>query len=366
MNTTELLACPDGHWQVDWEVTHRIISSNVYAQSLLAFSEEVRLDEDKSVLDSLFMPDIYSIEVDWERVRQVKQQYSQHYMNELRRLALKDGGQKARDTLGQMMQGTSGLRASWSKMQKNAQRKSAANINQAVARAETGAEIARGVRDLCIDGLIIGAGVMTGGAGGALLSASSSGILKGAAKYQDTENVGSAMLTATGSFTTALIPIVGKGSAKVALIVTKSKINGMFETASALSEGKSMEQALAQGLVASVSSAGTAGLMSMLKSQSGRKLLTRFAYPVTTKIKITNTKAFAPKTMTPYLDKLTQKKELPQGIIENATGRSVKQLTETLAGKKPEKAPMLKRQAKPQSKIYFDRRLVDAAIYRMN
>jgi len=98
-------------------------------------------------------------------------------------------------------------------MRQRAWRRTSESIDGAVSRGEAAAAAARKVRDLSATVLVIGSSFMTGGASVAVLGGGS--LLQGVAVWQDTGNVGSAVLQATGTFIVGVIPLGGAGTAAV-------------------------------------------------------------------------------------------------------------------------------------------------------
>ena len=148
-------------------------------------------------------------------------------------------------------------------MQRQASRELSANIDASIHRYEIGMEAAKITRDICFTTVVVGASFLTGGAAVAVLGGGSA--LKGVASYQDTGHVGSAVLTATGTFVVGAIPIVGgeggaleatdsimtkvpvdaaKVGRKAALVVVGASVDAGFEYAGALIEGKDAKTAL--------------------------------------------------------------------------------------------------------------------------
>lgn len=172
---------------------------------------------------------------------------------------MRDGAQGFQK-LAAMRQQTESSVAEVREMQRSASHETFANIELSVARGETGLAIAKQVRDLSATTLVVGSSVMTGGAAVAVLGGGS--VLRGVSKYQTSGNIGSAVLSATGSFVVGAIPL-GGGSLKAgaslaarvggesirygeraALIVVGAQLDAQFEGATALIEGRSAREAL--------------------------------------------------------------------------------------------------------------------------
>lgn len=156
-------------------------------------------------------------------------------------------------------------------MQQGASREIMANIETSVSRGELGVDVARTVRDISATTLVVGATFLSGGTALAVLGGGSA--LKGTSTYQDTGNVGAAVLDASATFTIGAIGIgaagpsssaattmmsrVGQASSSTmrqavtqhvrqngAIILVGAGLNAQFEMAKGLVQGQTMSQAL--------------------------------------------------------------------------------------------------------------------------
>ena len=128
---------------------------------------------------------------------------------------------------------------------------------QAFARVDqtlgTAIEVTKVVRDGCFTGVVVIGGSMTGGVAWAALGGGA--VLRGVASYQDSQNFGTATLTAVGTFVVAAIPLGGASlgiaktvGQKTLLLVGQSVTDGSFEAANAVVDGKSVSGAVKAGL----------------------------------------------------------------------------------------------------------------------
>lgn len=141
-------------------------------------------------------------------------------------LSLEQGMRRDKDEIGQAL--------------KQASRESMRNIDAKVRGWGIAAQAATITRDVSADVFLVCAGALSGGAAIAGLGIGSVG--KGAFKYQDTENVGAAVLEGTTSFVTGVIPVpsaqqVGRVQ-HYAMVFAKGKIEAGGKYATALVEGK--------------------------------------------------------------------------------------------------------------------------------
>jgi hypothetical protein len=139
------------------------------------------------------------------------------------------------------------------------------NIERSVQRGERGVAVATFVRDLSASVLVVGSAFLSGGSSLAVLGGGS--LLRGTANYQDTGNIGSAALEATGTLVVGAIPIgaaaaveqsaaqtvvrlgeavnaSGTAGQQAFVVVAGSVMDAHFEGCKALAEGQTTEQAL--------------------------------------------------------------------------------------------------------------------------
>lgn len=164
-------------------------------------------------------------------------------------------------------------------MQERASRDSAQSIDSNVRGWERALGAAELTRDASATILVVGAGLLSGGAALAVLGAGS--VLRGTATYQETGNVGAALIQTTGTFIVGAIPLAGGGGAAGSqalmsraspeatsgtIIVIQSGMAGMFQGAQALVQGDSARSALAQAATAAGLNSVTAGLGDMIRN----------------------------------------------------------------------------------------------------
>jgi hypothetical protein len=146
------------------------------------------------------------------------------------------------------------------RMQQEASGETSRNIEQSISRAQTGIEVATFVRNLSASVLVVGSAFLTGGAAVAVLGGGSA--MRGVGTYQDTGNVGSAILNTAGTFVVGAIPLaggsLGAGASVTArvggeainygeravLVVVGSSLDATFEGTRALMEGRNGRQAI--------------------------------------------------------------------------------------------------------------------------
>lgn len=240
-----------------------------------------------------FGPDIHNVETDFRNFREEKDAHAAQLYDSVARTMLASGD-TGFEHLVQMKRDMDEFGTQVLTMQREASRATMANIDASVSFGERGAAVAGVVRDLSATTLVVGASFLTGGAALAVLGGGSA--LKGTAKYQDTGNVGSALIEGAGTFVVGMIAIAPQLSAatqgsravsvttqtsslasstasaafgraeQVTLVVVGAMMEGSFELAKGLVDGKSMQESVAAAaLKATVAPLASTGIGSLLE-----------------------------------------------------------------------------------------------------
>ena len=231
-------------YAVDWDVVNRLVRG--YHRSKLRddCSQVVTTSESRWFNPfSWSLPDVRSLEVDWDKVSSRLNTAADDDFNRLAQQATRDVPSMHRD-LQWMVADTSRRTAAFTDILGALQTENMIRINSAVESYEGQVQAAKFVRDTAADGLMVGASIATGGAGVAVLGGGSA--LKGWAKYQDTGRAGAAVLTGVGGFTFGVFKLGGtklKAGEEAALTILQAE----WETGVALAEGKSLGKALGTG-----------------------------------------------------------------------------------------------------------------------
>lgn len=236
---------------VDWDVVYRLVRSYHRAVEREAASKVVTTSESSWYNPfSWSMPDIRSLEVDWEQVRMRSTAAADADFARIAERATRDVRDLHRE-LKWMVERTSNQTTAFSDRLAALQSENMARISSAVSSYGTQIEVTKFVRDTSADGLMVGATIMSGGAGLAVLGGGST--LKGWAKFQDTEAVAgnanaaaAAMLTATGNFMFGAFKLGGNKLANSEEAVL-TILQAQWETGIALVEGKTLGQAVQSG-----------------------------------------------------------------------------------------------------------------------
>ncbi len=171
-------------------------------------------------------------------------------------------------------------------MQDEASSRTARNLDSAVNTAEAGLEGARFTRDLSANVLIIGSSLIAPGSGAAVASVAAlaaGSALQGTGTYQDTGNIGAAVLQGTTSFVFGLIPLgpttlVGRTASQLsraesrALFVVGIQNDILSNVSVSLALGQDVQPAL-------INAATNAGLGAVVGSV-GDNFFKSLAYPI--------------------------------------------------------------------------------------
>lgn len=149
-------------------------------------------------------PTTYSAELRQEGFRAAVRQRADASFRAFQRQLWSDGEAAYRQLIA-LRRDAVRLTARLRERQSNASRQTSENIDRTVQRGEMLVSASRGVRDVSASVLVLGATFLSGGAALAALGAGSA--LRGTGTYQDTGNVGAAVLTSTTTFAFGMIPL---------------------------------------------------------------------------------------------------------------------------------------------------------------
>lgn len=260
-------------WLVDQTGMWILARQYAYAQLL---NDKSRIQTTKN----WFGPDMSTVETDFTAIRAARERVSQDVFNGIESQIFTDA-KGAYNSLIQMRGEMDDYSATLKDMQKTASRNTMQAINTSVARSENAIQALTVVRDLSATTLVVGAGFLSGGAALGVLGAGSA--LKGTARYQDSGNIGSAVLEASGTFvfgmitmapamgeasqavslgSKALAPATATAGQRMALVVIGAQIDATFEGAKSAMEGGSAKEAMTRAGVRFVTdiASGAAGI----------------------------------------------------------------------------------------------------------
>ena len=239
-------------WRINQLGMWLLVRHHVYNSALCRKSQIKRVPQ-------AFGPDEVSVEFDFEGSAAERDRQSAPLYAQLEQQSIQNGSQTLA-RLTELRQGTERAVEHMRQKQHNASVEMSRNIDQSVRRGEIGVTVAKDALAFSSTTLIIGSSLITGGAAVALLGGGS--VLKGAGKLGETGNVGSAILTATGSFVVGALPLtlgevkiggsimqryggeVVKYGQRAVLVVVGAGMDANFQACNALLEGKSGKEAI--------------------------------------------------------------------------------------------------------------------------
>lgn len=228
---------------VDWDVVDRLLLTAAKAELRDAYSQVVRASEsDWYNPFSWSLPEIASVEVDWDQVQARSPEIARIDGRRMREVAQRDVRAMAR-MVRQRVDETARLTNGFLDRMAAVQTENTMSINRSVSSYDGQIEVAKFVRDTSADGLMVGATMLTGGAATAVIAGGSA--FKGYAKFQDTDSVGAAVMEGAGSFVFGYFPM-GKtlsGKQEAALVI----VQAAWETGTGLVEGKELADAATGG-----------------------------------------------------------------------------------------------------------------------
>lgn len=269
----------DGIYLINWDGLARIIRSCKRAGAMKAYSKVVveKGERDWAAL-GMRLPDLHSVEVDWNRVSMETTTQAEMELRKFYRAA--GNSMKSQLTnLVHMMEQADDDRDAFQDKQSEAQRKTTDNIDSAVHNGEVAMDILKGVRDTSAEIVMVGATYVSGGTAAILFTGVGSG-MKGAFVYQDTGKADKALATFSTNLLLgaadlkvgAAIKGLGSTSEKIGMAIVWSKSKAVLEVPKGLIEGKSLKQsasAAAAKLVASTpGTAGIEGLKTVLGEEA--------------------------------------------------------------------------------------------------
>ncbi len=362
MSTIEVDA-PDGRWLIDEELVRLIVRSWATSETVREYTI-VPPPKRQSWLGPL----IHSVETDWDRVRARVGPLTDSTVAQLLTHGLGHGFQRVRERLRGLEAETAHNHAFVQAKRRRAHESSMREIESAVSLGETAVDVAKAVRDVSAGLLVLGGTVLTGGAAAPLLGVTAGGAaLQGAITFQDTRNVGAAIVSAKSNFTIGIIP-GGRGAKQaVMLLVLQAKVAGTHETFAALLDGKSFGEALEKGFFSAATTgvSGTLGLA--LKGSAGTSALRRYLYPATSSIRYTSGRA--PSISISAAAQASRTAEFTRGLVKETTMGvgSLAASRATAAAQARMRSALRSRQRTPGEEslpMVRDGRLVDQAVRR--
>lgn len=305
-----------GTYSVDFDAVYILLRA-------LAHAEAIRDNSGREPQDWGFMlPTTFLWTTDWAKVRSAtKSKADESFEDAWQRIL--DDPETMRANLKAAVRAINDLNRDQVEKRRATQANSLGNIEATISNLETTEAGLELVRDLCAETLVVGATVMTGGAAGAGLAAlGGASVFKGVVRYQDTHNIGAAVVDTTGTFLTGAVlgPAGGAASAgeKRLLFLVGAGVAGEHEAALGLMEGEDMRGAALSGGRKMVAEGGGEFALHLLKHSK----MGRFAIPVAGAVKLVAEKAghghsgHAPSPILPLAARLFDAGVFDEGIVD--------------------------------------------------
>jgi|GEM_PF-3434864 len=232
-------------YAIDWDIVLRIVRAHHRSTYRFQCARVTKASDSHWYNPmSWSLPEVQSVEVDWERIRPAVNRFGDADFARLAELATRDVREMERQ-LRWMVAETSRYTTLFLDLQMTTQSENMARINQSIDSYGHYAGVAKFLRDTSADGLMVGATVLTGGAGLALLSGAS--VLKGVGKFEDTDNLAAAVLYSTGNFVFGAFKLGGRGFDRLKEEAVVVILQAQWEAGVALAEGKPLLRAVETG-----------------------------------------------------------------------------------------------------------------------
>jgi hypothetical protein len=274
----ETLTTNDGIYLIDWGGLTRIVRSCKRAGAMNDYSriETKRGERDWSAF-GMRLPDLHSVEVDWQRVNLETTTQTELELRKFHSGATSSMKAQLRN-LVEMMEQADDDRDAFQDKQAQAQSKTQENIEDCVGTAENVIWGLKEIRDTSAEFVMVGATYLSGGTAGVIFTTVGSGMKAGFA-YQDTGRADRAVATfSTNLLMGALDLKVGAATKamsltdKIGIGIVWAKSKAVLEVPKGLIEGKNLKQAVSGAAVKLVFStpatAGIEGLKSALGEES--------------------------------------------------------------------------------------------------
>jgi hypothetical protein len=276
----EAFRCDDGIYLVNWQGVSQILRSCARARAMTKNSEK------KCVEKQFIGPDLWSVEVNWDKVRQETATNAEACFRKFHACARRSMQTELNWLVCQMEQADDD-RDAFQDLMAAAQHQTMENIERSVHIGEIGVKAATIVRDVSAEFLMVGATYLTGGAGLVFIPIGSG--IKGYGVYTDTGRSDKAVAT----FSTNLIlgvADVGVGakiaksftskSARIGMAIVWAKTKSVLEVPKGLIEGKDLKEAACAGAVKMAASTPATAGVELLKDVLKVRELEPWAIPI--------------------------------------------------------------------------------------
>jgi hypothetical protein len=274
----ELVNVNHGTYAVDWDLIWRINWNYSRAGAQLDCARVVR--ESQAGINPMTwgLPDLQYVEVDWERVRRNAPleavQRNIQMVNDFARSA-----DAVTNQLKTLIGETRRLQDRFHQFMKATSHEAMKEIERSVSTYGTIVEGLKWVRDTSAT-ILVGIGTGGVGAGGAALGTIAGTGIKAWGKYEDTGNVGLAVVEAGTGVLFSVIPGMKGVSTGTGQKFVKAIISASADTYKGTLEGKSLYEAAANGML----NFATPAVGELAKSDLVKGILQKSAVPVATRL----------------------------------------------------------------------------------
>jgi hypothetical protein len=324
----KLYTTAQGQFAIDWDTCCQIIRSSHRSRSQLDNASS-KTESQSSLCNPLSygLPDLTTLEVDWDAVRRTTQ--SKTLLDAYRLGAIaefdRNGVTRLVQELQSMQAETRSANDRFSGWQHAVSDRSLAAMRDSEKGYQSLIDGAKLIRDLSGSVLIGAATFATGGATGAALVGGGLGTaLKTTAKYQDTGSLGIAAIEAAQNIVLCVLPAARGAKLAGGEKIVKLILGATLDTDKALLDGRELTTAIEEGVAGSVVSA----LGDQVLGKGLPLILDRVAVPVVARLLEQPTKVVS-DGLTAVLKKTIEDrtKKAVQGAIKASAGADAGHLT---------------------------------------
>lgn len=269
----EVVKTLTGTYIINWDVVFQI------ARSFFVSAYVIQRRKEKIIRHNFgWSAETIEIEVPWSEVRDAAQKSAEDQLKKWQKGS--SSINLLKQELNSMYNCTVQNQNLFKQICRSAHSSSMNSLNSSIEKIENTIKYAEFTRDASHSLTLVGATFLSGGTAVAFAGAGSA--LSGVAKYQDTQNLGAAVLTTTASFITTILPIgVAKSGIKSAALDGYVVIvESAFDLTGNMMEGDSISLALQK-------TTGNLAVKSAFKHKAVKDLISKSFIPISTKL-ITN------------------------------------------------------------------------------
>ena len=228
---------------INWDGVTQTVRS-YYSARQIAQSMKVELVQESTGFFTTMT--LRNIVIDWDGVHKRTQSELSVQLSKWRNVSFRDFDAMHRDLIV-MRQEARRLQSANSRYLKSIVETNTAETKKTIDGLDNTIKSLEWVRDISTTTLVIGSGFISGGASVAVLGTGSA--LSGVGKYQDSGSIGSAVVTATGTFVLGSLDLRGvkggiaamsKPSQRAFFWLVKMPLNALFDVSADILEGKTL------------------------------------------------------------------------------------------------------------------------------